>query len=219
MDHSSVHDSGDNTPSFFVQFESNSLKKKIIQSGNEHISICTMQFEFTRPQHKQIKKKNISVGNEILSLSSVARQLSELRIAEALKISLKKVWLESTFAPVSSYLHTTKKMVIVEEATLRFVHHEKFSARCVSFTIHTNLCHSILFWFAFSLLLPLSCSSTWTNFYFLGFLVLKGNSLTHQLAVNDKAVTRALASLPWVRWDFYETERVEHGWVFPVFRS
>lgn len=109
MDHSSVHDSGDNTPSFFVQFESNSLKKKIIQSGNEHISICTMQFEFSRPQHKQIKKKNISVGNEILSLSSVARQLSELRIAEALKISLKKVWLESTFAPVSSYLHTTKK--------------------------------------------------------------------------------------------------------------
>lgn len=94
VDHSSVHDSGDNTPSFFVQFESNSLKKKIIQSGNEHISICTMQFEFTRPQHKQIKKnrlkKKISVGNEILSLSSVARQLSELRIAEALKISLKK---------------------------------------------------------------------------------------------------------------------------------
>ena len=156
-----MHDSGDNTPSFFVQFESNSLKKKIIQSGNEHISIYTMQFEFTRPQHKQIKKKNISVGNEILSLSSVARQLSELRIAEALKISLKKVWLESTFAPVSSYLHTTKKkLVIVEAATLRFVHHEKFPARCVSFTIQTNLCHSILFWFAFSLLLPLSCSST-----------------------------------------------------------
>ena len=216
MDHSSVHDSGDNAPSFFVHLESNSLKKKIIQSG---INICTMQFEFTRPQYKQIKK-NISVGNEILSLSSVARQLSEQRIVEALKITLKKVWLESTFAPVSSHLHTTKKkLVIVEEARLRFVHHEKFFARYVSFTIHTNLCHSILFWIAFSLLLPLSCSSTWTNFYFLGFLVLKGNYLTHQLAVNDKAATRVLASLPWVRWDFYETERVEHGWVFPVFRS
>lgn len=37
------------------------------------------------------------------------------------------------------------------------------------------------------------------TFFFLGFLVLKGNSLTHQLAVNDKAATRALASLPWVR--------------------
>ena len=61
MDHSSVHDSGDNTPSFFVQFESNSLKKKIIQSGNEHISIYTMQFEFTRPQHKQIKKKRFQL--------------------------------------------------------------------------------------------------------------------------------------------------------------
>lgn len=104
MDHSSVHDSGDNAPSFFVHLESNSLKKKIIQSG---INICTMQFEFTRPQYKQIKK-NISVGNEILSLSSVARQLSEQRIVEALKITLKKVWLEGTFAPVSSHLHTTK---------------------------------------------------------------------------------------------------------------
>ena len=159
-----------------------------------------MQFEFSRPQHKQIKKKNISVGNEILSLSSVARQLSELRIAEALKISLKKVWLESTFAPVSSYLHTTTKNWSLLKK-LRF-------GLCIMKNFPQDVSHLpfkpifAILYYSGSLLVCFYLFHVLVHkqtFNFLGFLVLKGNSLTHQLAVNDKAATSALASLPWVR--------------------